>query len=62
MTLIEIFKQLSMLEIMFNETEYPPETAFSPSFSRLIRKAEQDSLQHFFPVFEIEDLLKKVEQ
>jgi len=51
-----------MLEIMFNETEYPPETAFSPSFSRLIRKAEQDSLQHFFPVFEIEDLLKKVEQ
>jgi hypothetical protein len=62
MTLTEIFNQLKELEIKFNEISYPPETAFQPSFSFKIRKAEQDCLQHHLPAFEIEEFLEKVEQ
>ena len=58
----EIFNQLKELEKKFNEIKYPPEAAFQPSFSLKIRKAEQDSLVHRLPVFELEKLLEKVEE
>ncbi|MCQ1536428.1 hypothetical protein FTO70_12235 [Methanosarcina sp. KYL-1] len=62
MKFAEILKQLAAFERMLNEIKYPPETAFQPSFSRRILKAEQESMKYDFPAFEIEDLLKKVEQ
>jgi hypothetical protein len=58
----EIFSQLKKLEKKFNETKYPPETAFQPSFSSKIRKAEQDSLRHHLLAFEIDEIFEKVEQ
>lgn len=62
MTLVQIFNQLKELETKFNETIYPPETSFQPSFSSKIRKAEKDCLQHNLPEFEIEEFLEKVEK
>jgi len=62
MKFAEIFNQLKELEKKFNEIKYPPETAFQPSFSSKIRKAGQDILNHHLPAFEIDELLKKVEQ
>lgn len=62
MTLADIFNQLKELETKFNEVSYPPETAFHPSFSFKIRKAEKDCLQHDLPAFDIDEFLKKVEQ
>ena len=62
MEFAEIFNQLKELEKKFNEVKYPPETAFQPSFSFKIRKAEQDSLHHHLPAFEIDELFEKVEQ
>jgi len=62
MAFAEIFKQLKELEKKFNEIKYPPDSAFRPSFSSKIRKAEQDSLQHQLPEFEIEELFKQVEK
>ena len=61
MAFAEIFNQLKELEKKFNEIRYPPDYAFQPSFSYKIRKAEQDSLQHQLPSFEIEELFKQVE-
>ncbi|MHC1754733.1 MAG: hypothetical protein AB9861_04755 [Methanosarcina sp.] len=62
MTFAEIFNQLKELEKRFNEISYPPETAFQPSFSFKIRKAEQDCLHHHLYAFEIEEFLEKVEK
>jgi hypothetical protein len=62
MVFAEIFNQLKELEKKFNETKYPPDSAFQPSFSFEIRKAGQDSLQHQLPAFEIEELFKQVEK
>lgn len=62
MALAEIFNQLKELEKKFNEIKYPSEDTFQPSFSCKIRKADQDSLQHQLPSFEIEELFKQVEQ
>ena len=62
MIFAEIFNQLKELEKRFNEISYPPETAFQLSFSFKIRKAEQDCLQHYLRVFEIDDFLEKVEK
>ncbi len=62
MTLTEIFNQLKELEKKFNEIKYPPEAAFQPSFSYKIRKAEQDSLIHRMPAFELDELFEKVEE
>lgn len=62
MTLTEIFNQLKELEKKFNEIKYPPEAAFQPSFSSKILKAEQDSLIHRLPAFELDELFEKVEE
>ncbi len=62
MALAEIFNQLKELEKKFNEIKYPPETAFQPSFSLKIRKAEQDSLHYHLPAIEIDEVFKKVER
>jgi hypothetical protein len=62
MMLEEIFSQLKELEKKFNEIKYPPETAFQPSFASKIRKAEQDSLLHNLPAFELNELFEKVEE
>ena len=62
MELAEIFNQLKELEKKFNEIKYPIEDAFQPSFSFKVRKADQDSLQHHLPVFEIEEVFKQVEK
>ena len=62
MAFAEIFNQLKEFEKKFNEIKYPPEAAFQPSFSFKIRKAEQDSLQHHLPAFEIDEFFEKVEQ
>ncbi|PAV12732.1 hypothetical protein ASJ81_05435 [Methanosarcina spelaei] len=62
MTLAEIFNQLKELENKFNEIKYPPEAAFQPSFSFKIRKAEQDSLIHQMPAYELDELFEKVEE
>jgi hypothetical protein len=61
MTLAEIFNQLKELETKFNEITYPSETAFKPSFSFKIRKAEKDCSQHCLPRYEIEKYFEKVE-
>ncbi|WP_292372650.1 hypothetical protein [Methanosarcina sp. UBA411] len=61
MTLTEIFNQLRELEKKFNEIKYPPEATFQSSFASKIRKAEQDSLVHRLPVFELDELFEKVE-
>ncbi len=60
MIFAEIFNQLKEFEKKFNEIKYPPEAAFQPSFSLKIQKAEQDSLVYSLPVFELEELFKKV--
>jgi hypothetical protein len=62
MTLVDIFNKLKELEIKFNEISYPPEATFQPSFSLKIRKAEKDCSNHHLPAFEIDELLRKVEQ
>ncbi|AKB80898.1 hypothetical protein MSBR3_0320 [Methanosarcina barkeri 3] len=62
MTLAEIFNQLKELENKYNEIKYPPEAAFQPSFSSKIRKAEQDSLIHQIPAYELDELFEKVEE
>lgn len=62
MVYAEIFDKLKELENKFNEIKYPPETAFQPSFSYKIRKAELDILHHHLSAFEIDEILKKVEQ
>ena len=62
MVYAEIFNQLKELENKFNEMKYPPEAAFQPSFSYKIRKSEQDILRHHLPAFEINEILKKIEQ
>jgi len=62
MTLAEIFNQLKELENKFNEIKYPPEAAFQLSFSSKIRKAEQDSLIHQMPAYELDELFEKVEE
>jgi hypothetical protein len=62
MTLAEIFNQLKELESKFNEIKYPLETAFQLSFSSKIRKAEQDSLIHQMPAYELDELFEKVEE
>jgi len=62
MILAEVFNQLKELEKKFNETKYPPEAAFQPSFSFKIRKAERDSLLHHLPAFELDELFEKVEE
>ncbi|RXA20002.1 hypothetical protein EQO05_07345 [Methanosarcina sp. MSH10X1] len=62
MILEEVFNQLKELEKKFNEVKYPPETAFQPSFSSKIRKAEKDSLLHRLPALELDELLEKVEE
>lgn len=61
-TFTEIFNQLKELEKKFNEVKYPSETAFQPSFSSKIRKAEQDSLIRQLPAFELDELFEKVEE
>jgi hypothetical protein len=60
--LAEIFNQLKELEKKLNEIKYPPEAAFQPSFSLKIKKAEQDSLFHRLPAFELDELFEKVEE
>jgi hypothetical protein len=62
MAFAEIFNQLKEFEKKFNEIKYPPEAAFQPLFSFKIRKAEQYSLQHHLPAFEIAEFFEKVEQ
>ncbi len=57
-----IFDQLKELEKKFNEVKYPPEAAFQPSFSLKIQKAEQDSILHSLPAFELGELFEKVEE
>jgi len=58
----EILNNLKNFEKKFNETKYPPETAFLPSFSSQIQKTERYSFKHYLPAFEIDEFFEKVEQ